>query len=746
VTSPTVEHDGAAVNPNGDDLELIDEGSPGEDTARRWPERGTLLALGFTLLVLGVLHVSLADSLRSPIIHADEAGYLGQARYIVDGYGRVNAGYYAGYSLLLAPAAMIAEAPVRFFRLVVVTNFGLALITAALAFALVRVLFPKSPRWVAVTTVIVSALYPLTFAFTGIAMSENGLVFATSAAALAVAQAARSRNMWWWGVAGLIASYSYWVSPRGILVAAAFGAALGLEKFRTRLPWRVAFAGLAGVGFGVVTGHVFNKIVKGSDYIAGVSGRKAGPFDIVFGFDGYPDWLAGIGARVAYLGAASAGMFLVGAIAAAIWSFVKESDPLSSARRATGLFALLMFGFTLVGDAASQSQKDVLRRLDFLYYGRYTEGVAMPLMVLGIAWLLTTRSRKQLLAVAVAVPSLIFAGLAAAYFLEPKRPAEITANLVNLLSVLPLRYWFGSETVADALVMGMVVAFVVLLLRVAHQVVGAAALLIVFAAGGLVTHDHFVENGAASRSDQRAIVDLIERLEANGVPTDCIAQTDPNQESYWHIYNYRAFLPHSKITQKDKDQCGPLVLSGKMDNQYAQAGAWFAGAENHVPVGLWVDQTKLDPAVAARIRDNGMIYPNPVCELQAPATYVAPLTADITDVSDDGMTLKIDAFHEGNGAPWLGSNTVITGGCGRVAAMVELQDEDGTVLYSHRGTIPRTTLPGEHARFTTKVQAPPEVNMDEVELVRVALVEDGVTWFNERGGATDVVFVRGTDF
>ena len=148
------------------------------------------------------------------------------------------------------------------------------------------------------------------------------------------------------------------MSTRRSTLRAAFGAALGLEKFRTRLPWRVAFAGLAGVGIGVVTGHIFNKIVKGSDYIAGVSGRKAGPFDILFGFDGYPDWLAGIGARIAYLGAASAGMFLVGAIAAAIWSVVKESDPLSSARRATGLFALLMFGLTLVGDAASQSQKE----------------------------------------------------------------------------------------------------------------------------------------------------------------------------------------------------------------------------------------------------------------------------------------------------------------------------------------------------------------------------------------------------
>ena len=74
----------------------------GRHETRAW------VLIGLVSVATLVVHVVAASRMRVPIIQADEAGYLGNARYIAQGIGRTGAGYAAGYSLLLAPAALLS--------------------------------------------------------------------------------------------------------------------------------------------------------------------------------------------------------------------------------------------------------------------------------------------------------------------------------------------------------------------------------------------------------------------------------------------------------------------------------------------------------------------------------------------------------------------------------------------------------------------------------------------------------------
>src|SRR5207344_2873349 len=101
------------------------------------------------------------------------------ARHMVSGYGRNGGSYFAGYSLLLTPAAAITHAATAFFRATLITNAILAVVTAALALLLSRRVMPEAPKWVSFVAAGIVAACPFAFTFVGMAMSENALIPAT---------------------------------------------------------------------------------------------------------------------------------------------------------------------------------------------------------------------------------------------------------------------------------------------------------------------------------------------------------------------------------------------------------------------------------------------------------------------------------------------------------------------------------------------------------------------------------------
>jgi hypothetical protein len=82
--------------------------------------------------------------------------------------------------------------------------------------------------------------------------------------------------------------------------------------------------------------------------------------------------------------------------------------------------------------------------------------------------------------------------------------------------------------------------------------------------------------------------------------------------------------------------------------------------------------------------------------------------------------------HAGSGAPWLAGSVAPTGGCGHVRIVVDGID-GGISRWQHRLDLPGTMFPGDRAQLDIEVPG------DAITALRVALVQEGVAWFRDRG-------------
>ncbi|HEY5014057.1 MAG TPA: glycosyltransferase family 39 protein, partial [Acidimicrobiia bacterium] len=420
---------------------------------------------------------------KGPIIAPDEFGYLGNATFIVRGYGHPVNGYFGGYSLLLVPAAVLRSAPHSFYEAALITNALLSLVTAALAFLLARRLFPNIHAFAASLVAASVVLQPYVFSVAHLAMSENALVPATLLAALLLAKYADQRSHPVGVAAGLAASLAFWISPRGILVVAAFLLAYLVAWIRSRERLGELVVITTTVVASAALSSVFNRALRGRAPVPGV--ESAQTFPPLTRAATWRDFIAGTSGRFAYLGVATMGLAFVGLWVGAVWLFERrgsvESNGLSP-RAIVGVFAagsvVLTIAFSTIVTKVS--------RIDELYYGRYVEGVAMPMVVIGAGWLIAQsrwRMRKlSLLRIALCTTGAVgmFVVLARLFPKPPPVSNEASVNVVAVFAIRKVAHLHGYN--APLLFVGLL-AGAILLLGIIDSKLSLIAVAVVFTIG-----------------------------------------------------------------------------------------------------------------------------------------------------------------------------------------------------------------------------------------------------------------------
>ena len=703
---------------------------------------GLLVAVG--LLALAVLHVVLNRGIPVPQIHADEAGYLGNARYIASGYGRSGVGYYAGYSVFLVPAAWLTDSAITYYHAALFTNALLAVVAPLLALILTRVLFPRSQLWVRVVVGGLVAFSPLVFAFSGLTMSENALVPATLGAAVMVALAARSPQRRLTLGATAIGVFAYWISPRGIIVTGATLVALAVIAFDHHLPWhRLAPELVLGAG-GLLLGTAFERAVNGTSEVAGIAERQHGPLWALTHFSAWRLWLgAGLG-HLAYLGAASAGLTIIGLVVCAKWfgGFARAPvDPLTQSRRAVAVFASLALVVTFLADSLSVASSR-FNRLDLLYYGRYTEAVCMPVLVVGAGWALSIRTpRRVALAGALAGLGVVVAAIAAPV-LVPTRPANSTLEGINVIGVYAIRVALDVKSMTRTLLIAAALGTAcVLVASLWNRVAGSMLLVVLLGAGSIAIHRQF-ERDARVRATEGVLGHVVSRLGHYGVPTGCIG-FDRAATGFvvWNSYNYRFLLPSTRFQDVDdrpQQPCGPLTISSGLEFGAKHPSVRLVAIENDAPMSLWLDLSALPAALRAHVTKSGLYFPGSTCRALPADAYRAGLRVEVQQPEDvlehlDAVQLTIDVEHQGAGAPWLGTRAIgDVSGCGRVEIAASIIGSHGQVVYKRTIPTPRSLMPGEHEHVVAGVVAPgaqaPTLGGGPFTL-KVILVQEGVRFF-----------------
>jgi hypothetical protein len=695
------------------------EASSRDDPARVEASKpGRRLGSWTTWLCAAALVAVWAASARGvvqPLVYADEAGYVLNARNLAQLGGPSGTFYYPGYSVVLVPALWASDDFDVVWRLIQVVNLALLLS----AFMLLRSVLARLAPWSGATarTVVaaVACLYPAWMNNASLAVSENLLVPAVLGVWLLLLRSEEDRsNTIAAFLAGVAAGAISVVHPRAVVVTiAVFLALLGAVIVRS---WSARRGGVVGIG--LLVGLALSRVVVSVAEIA--SDNTGSVVDNLTSVEGLRQVLIALDGHMLYLLVATGGMLAVG---------ILQLASLRTSFAVTRAAILLSLAGSWVLSAAFMAGGTG----DKLIYGRYNEPFFVIAFAIGLSWVSSNGLRVRV-AATVAVIMFVLAG-AFAWATEHSDVAA-SVNRTNVFGILPLLRRSVPAVDWRALLFVGLVALVVIVAMSAHRRTRSLVLLAVgvtFVWVGAMNAD-VLGSDAEARALQGSLVGTIVQAES-GTP-DCVT-LDRRGLSQWHRYNYQVLLPRTtfnQVTSLDDPSvaaCGPFILSSVPEAGSEVPGARLAGLETHAGVALWVTdgdvQSSLEAAGALFPEDGPTNLPS-----ESRVGSIALIGPDVTlEDLRSGAALHLRVRHEGSGSPWAGQSGLGGWDAGPVRVVTTVTSSDGTILVGPvRSEIPATVAPGES--FDVMVELPP-TSVDGDAHLEIELVSEGHAWFGDHG-------------
>ena len=580
-----------------------------------------------TILCVSVflVHLIPAWQTHGPIVLWDEPGYLGNARFLASGFGRTPLGYQAGYSLLLVPAAWASDDPLTAYRLSLLTNAVLAVATVLLAHRLSHRIFPAAAPTSHLVAAVVVAVYSGFVSLSTVAMSENAFVPAVLACALAIGVAVRQPGYWY--LAGFLAAYASLLGPRGLVVVGAFAVSCAVSTKAWRHPATAGPAVALAVTF-VFGARALNRLIAGTGSVAGLDERPlSSTVETAFDPSNWGAIAANFCGRFAYLSVGTVGLAVVGLVASA--RAAKRRTANATPFHAVGTFALVCASVTVVVGAVRMVSIPP-DRVDLLVYGRYTDAIVAPLLVIGSTITLGSLSLssriRRLIAGSIALCTAAATILADRLYAPASTPAHWSPVNVLALEAYPPRSRLAgalatvdidlsvaglrpSSALVVRLLLGTGVTLVVLTIAAALPRVGTLLAALVMLYSSWYAYTEFVLPSSRQFATSRVVVSAVENLESRGVDSSCIlvdeASVGIRANSRGVIDDrtfYRFHLPRSRFERADlaSADCGPLIISARTGVLNRFPDAQLVAREHAAPTSLWIATGGLDPEIRAQ--------------------------------------------------------------------------------------------------------------------------------------------------
>ncbi|HEY2429326.1 MAG TPA: hypothetical protein VGI06_10370 [Acidimicrobiales bacterium] len=726
---------------------------------RRWVG-GLLAVVGLAGVVIA--HLAMSAPVRVPIIHPDELGYLLNARVLARGGLRSQVEYYPGFSVLLIPVWWATSSPLTVFRSTLFVQAGLSGVGALLSWRLSRVLAPGLGAWRRALVVAVVCAYPSFLLYSDLALSE--VAFATIFVGIVVLAAAAlpGRRVGWWAGLGVSSGLLVAVHPRGLAVVVAT-VALGALVLGWRRSSVAPFVALVAGTIGALA--VTRGLVDAVRAPATVLGAYQP--DSVLSKSLSAHGLSSLGVELAgqlfYLSVATFGLVPLGLLVG--------GRALVQVARGERRVPTLVSGYATLSFlgvwALSSLFMNLGNRADKLIYGRYNEGVIIPMMLIALADLMGASREGR----GAAARRWLGAGLVAAIAtgavvdLGNSKAALFGAvNPVNVLGLAPVLARMA-EHIHVLAIAGMGAGAVLALSLLSWRLPAVALLAVValFAASAIDTETGYVVPGSQARAEQGVVASSIAAIRAAGLgPVPCVAyDLGPLRYGDYNYFEDQFLVPDQLFAPFDpsgsRPPCGTLVVSRQADFPARHPGARVVTAENYTAQTLWaVPGAPLFTQLAA----NGWLSPSGASSpLPASARSGGRLVpgAPIVLVSPgESATVEVTAVHGPGGAPWPAVNALHSGS-GKYGVRLTVQSYGPTELrtggaptacvavpghttptHCDRVDLPTTLLPGQTEPIPIQIRVGYGTPPGSYQL-ELGMVQEGVGEFSARAQITVVV-------
>ena len=573
----------------------------------KWSElpSGAGVTPGLIFLLTVAVHLGLSVHMRTPIIHADEYGYLMGAHFLARGGAPIGKPFSPGYSLLIVPFWWLSASTATVYRWTLDLNAVLAGLSSVLLFRLARRLVPSAGQTAWAVAALVTAAYPATLLYSDLAESENLLIPAFLLACLLLMRAWENPRPRRWLAVAVTAGLLFWVHERSVVVAGAV-LLVALDSLR---PWRrhgpalaVTAGGLAVTmaGGGLLT-HWVTRPAPGRELPG--SGSTAGHIlaqvTTAGGVTHFGTELAGQGL---YLMVGAGALTVLGIMALAGW----RRRPEGWLVRVGGPLPMFLVLVMLAEAALAAVYLATGNRVDDAIYGRYLEVFVPPVLLVGILggmrlagagrwW----RGLGPALAgmAAMAVTSL---GVAL-HWGRVLSGLVVTSNLLAVADVV--RGSPARVTVSSLAAAGLFSTMAVLAGFRLSAFGGAAIALAVMIPASAYGYSYLITQ-TDGRLPERALPAAIVAIE-QADHVGCVSW-DSHLDDDWAFYNTRLFAPDVafEVFNSDRETNLPcpsgLVVAGRSLSKMAG----FTGARLLLtlpsPASLWVMPGPLARQLAAR--------------------------------------------------------------------------------------------------------------------------------------------------
>lgn len=720
---------------------------PGSAPRRRRSAIGPLLAgtAGLTLLV--GIHLVLSAPMRVPIIHPDELGYLENARFLAHGGLRSETEYYPGFSLLLVPLWWLSRSPSLIYRHALELEAVLGGLGAWLSWRLTPHLTPGLVGWRRLAVVALVAIYPPFLLYGNFALAETAFVCVFAIVVLATARAIPTRRPMPWLGLGLASGGLALVHPRGfaVVVAAVLIAAVVLGPNKSSIS---PFAGLvAGLGASLGVTRWLVSYVKGPTSNGFAAYRPDGIISKSLSLHGASSLVVELAGQLFYLSVATFGLVPLGLLLGGR-ALIRVLRGDRTHQMLTQAFVTLSFLGVWTLSSLFMNLGD---RADKLIYGRYNEGVLVPLLVIGLADVLGPgladrvrhlsavrhrghATRRWLVTGLLAI---IGSGLFVRYG-HPSTALRGTLNPVNVLALAPVLTRMGLRI--DPVVLGAIgVGGMAILALTAWRwpAIAVVILAIVFVGSTVDTEMGYIVPGTRARAAQNTIADTILAIEhETAVDTRCIGY-DADRTVDYNYYNDRFLLPGQRFLWFDGAKlgtpCGTLVISRQPDFAARYPAARLIVTENYLSQSLWALPRDSDPSFDLLASGGWLFPPSPT----APAGVALPaedlagsaLSLDhggVIGVRSGGTAdVSLSVAHRSGGAPWPDAASLHSGSA-EYAVQVAVRWFAGSDPFDHPGDpiacpsgfgapvaqscpppvdLPATLLPGQRVEIPLQLRA-----------------------------------------
>jgi len=580
-------------------------GAPGR--RRGWSELslGVAVAPWLVFLLTAAVHLGLSVHMRTPIIHADEYGYLMGAHFLARGGVPTGKPFSPGYSLLIVPFWWLSDSASSVYRWTLDLNAVLAGFSSVLLLRLARRLAPSAgaAQW-AMAAVVVAA-YPATLLYSDLAESENLLIPGFLLTCLLLVRAWDNPRPRRWLAVAAATGLLYWVHERTVVVAGAL-ALVALDSLR---PWRrngPALAATAGglavtmTGGGLLT-HWVTRPVPGRELPA--TGSTAGHILAqVTSAGGLAHFGAELAGQGLYLLIGAGALTVLGILA-----LIRRGDRQDTwLGRPAGPLPLFLVLVLLAEAALAAVYLATGNRVDVAIYGRYLEVFTPPVFLVGVLagmrlagtgrwW----RGVGPALAVGVALAVTSF-GVALHWGRVLSGPV-VTANLLAVADVV--RGSPARVTVASLAGAGLAAALTVLAGFRLSAFGGAAVAVAVMIPASAYGYSYLIRQTNGRLAGRALPAEIVAIQHADHV--SCVSW-DSDLVDDWSFYNTRLFAPDVAfdVFNSDRGSTLPcpsgLVVAGRSLSRTAGFGGAKLLLTGPSPASLWVMPGPLARQLAAR--------------------------------------------------------------------------------------------------------------------------------------------------